>query len=136
MIKENIKLSKPEVSNNGHDGTINIIIDDQDNIQACIGIEQRESWEEGDKVKKSIRRGVISGKLEDVIAIGWIPGNSVGGKVRCVETTDPPVPDDPEGFLSWSNGKLRRHQGKPIYRMEYYTFSIKEQDILLKDDED
>ena len=133
-IKENIKLSKPEVSDNGYEGTINIIVDDNENIQACIGIEQKETWVEDEKVKKRIRRGVISGNIEDVVNIGWIPGNVVGGRIVHRETIIPPVPEDPEALLSWANGRVRKHKGNPIYVLQYYSFSIKEKDELLEDD--
>ncbi len=133
--RENWKLSKPTVADNGYGGVYHVLGDvPVDDPVLVIEIKQIESWVDNERVKRKTRTGYLEGSLEDMLCIRWEPKEITGGKIKVIEQIEPPVEEEPEMFLAYKNGRLRTYCGKPVYRLEVYVFKANTPDIILPDD--
>ena len=132
--REGYDISKPTIADNKKGGTINISVEGPLNEPvAIIQVNQYEHWVENERVRKSTRKGYISGPIDRISEIGWVPGDTTGGRIVIKETTVCPDHQNPEVGLSYREGKIRRYNGKCVYRVEYYSFSINDQDEFIDD---
>jgi hypothetical protein len=127
MLRErtNVRLYRPMIAGTMH-------ITSENPLQLLINVKQMEEWSEDSKVKKAWRYGIITGDIEPMVDMEFYDGMFVPGKVKVVESFNPPVPEEPEEFIKRDkSGNICRIDGKVVYRTEQYTNNPLDEDELI-----
>ena len=84
-------------------------------------------------VDNKSRSTLVHGKLEDLKAMGFEPGQELSGNIVIREQTEPFNSSNPDRDLkkAGDTGIICCAHGEPIYRRTFYDASGKEQDVLV-----
>lgn len=104
-------------------------------VDIIINLEQVENYcDQSGYLTRIPRKAAILSRIEDALYMEYVAGDKLSGKIVIKESIEPVIPQDPEFLLKWEEGRVCRHQGKPIYRKQFYWPDTSIEDTYIPND--
>lgn len=132
--KENTVVEKVRVLPNEQGGILNVLEEEGLSGVMAMEVQQKELKMSNKKLTTVTKTAQIKGYVDTMMLLNYEAGDVMHGKIVVKYSLVPPIGSDPEAFLFWEEGIVRRTKaGIPIYRYSFYTEDNSDHDELCPD---